>query len=1040
MKKTKKIFLGLCAGLGISSLIAVGCGLAFSNANITNQTINNANTANLVNQNKNNILPKNANDSTTNKSTLNNPNAPTSSKNSSNSQNNNLNNNFPSNNATIPNITNANKLPYYTLDSATIASATNNTFTYQCSNGNNLLFSVNTNNVNTVTLLGFGGKVVSTNLIIPNTVVNANNFYAVTNIAGGAFYGQQLTSVTFNSNLLSIGTLAFANNNLTSLSLPPNLQSIGDQAFISNSFPHAYAVYLPNNVSWSKNWLTCPFGNPNNLSKLVNGVQFVIQGNAVYEFQANQNAWVIVSYDVTNVTSKNDDWATATGSWSRQTYTNVSQKTVNLNPAKNVNVNLATSFNGNLSNFCLYTQNQWKGIGWIFYFNPTNSTFNVFIRNNNGTNNYLFGNGVSTTFDISLYDPYAGQYLFNWHLNANAQSVPQTTFKYQPGDILTYSVNNSQSNAWAYIASNFNSSLLTNNTFLNGSATATLNKYIDLSYAWTKEHGLASHFAIKPTGIYPTTATANLSNVSYNPTTGALNLQGTSLPNMQFAVDYNNTQVGTFSTNSNGIIDTSNNELIIPKNLSATDDFTIVALKSTSNNTNVIYPAPYTTHLQGFNPKESFIELSLDGTNTKILFDGFTNSLAVANISTTWPAYATSDGNYSTDALTTSSTFGGSGELNINITNDSGELVKSSSFDFTSGEAVSKLYTFLDSLPYENGYTYTFLGNGFSFSNIFDNGVVVGYGSSIINHVNQSSFLVNANGITCTTTQTMHDGYLGAVNEYYGSGANSRRWNATYGWLACNSGDIYTTDYNHENWYNPNQLMVEVAKQIADTYSNPVNEVMALFDWTYNNIYYGTSADGYYEPVRGYFQHLEGVCANISDVFGALLKIDGFVSRQVWGSVDSINVNLVQSQMMNDLDHEWTQVWMPSLQEWITLDPTWDWALPFGDLESQFNIDRCDMTINVVEWPENGTGLYYDSYGTLSYHNYAYDNYFSYFKGCEYEALLNLGRDFDILPGMNQNTYQYSYALALAQIINWAANPKNSISNNSYVLDYMYPR
>ncbi|MBP5783252.1 hypothetical protein J6W32_01375 [bacterium] len=54
---------------------------------------------------------------------------------------------------------------------------------------------------------------------------------------------------------------------------------------------------------------------------------------------------------------------------------------------------------------------------------------------------------MSTTFDISLYDPYAGQYLFNWHLNANAQSVPQTTFKYQPGDILTYSVNNSQSNA-----------------------------------------------------------------------------------------------------------------------------------------------------------------------------------------------------------------------------------------------------------------------------------------------------------------------------------------------------------------------------------------------------------------------------------------------------------------------------------------------------------------------------------------------------------------------------------------------------------------
>ena len=76
----------------------------------------------------------------------------------------------------------------------------------------------------------------------------------------------------------------------------------------------------------------------------------------------------------------------------------------------------------------------------------------------------------------------------------------------------------------------------------------------------------------------------------------------------------------------------------------------------------------------------------------------------------------------------------------------------------------------------------------------------------------------------------------------------------------------------------------------------------------------------------------------------------------------------------------------------------------------------------------------------ITNHYYEYDNYFSYFRGAEYQALLNLGRDFDILPGMNQNTYQYSYALALAQIINWAANPKNSISNNSYVLDYMNPR
>lgn len=262
--------------------------------------------------------------------------------------------------------------------------------------------------------------------------------------------------------------------------------------------------------------------------------------------------------------------------------------------------------------------------------------------------------------------------------------------------------------------------------------------------------------------------------------------------------------------------------------------------------------------------------------NTKILFDGFTNRVEVANISTLWPAYATSDGNYSSDSATTSAKFNSSGTLTIDITNANGTIVPTTPFTYTKNEAVSELYTYLNSLPYENGYTYSFLGNDYSFSNFFDNGVVTAYGTSEINKVTTYSFLVNTNGITCTTNQRKHDGYLGAVNEYYGSGANSRRWNATYGWLACSSGYIYTTDYNHENWYNPNQYMIEVAQQIAATYTNPVNKVIALFNWTYHNITYGTSSDGYYEPVRGYFQHLEGVCANISDVFGGLVKIRWF--------------------------------------------------------------------------------------------------------------------------------------------------------------------
>ena len=1029
MKKSKKIMLGLLAWLGISSLIAVSCGLIFNNANVSTQaTSSNASSATSISQNANNTLTSQTNNASASTSSINNPvgaslpvptvapnsNAPTTVNSASTNPN--------QNQSIFSNISNSNKLPYNTTDTSTLVS-TNNTFTYKCANGNVLLFSINNNNVNTVTLLGFAQK-VSNDLIIPNVIITNETFYAVTAIAAGAFYGQNLTSVTFNSDLQTIGALAFANNSLSSLTLPNNLQSIGNEAFISNQFPHAYAVYMPNNTSWSKNWLTCPFGNKNNLSKLVNGIQFVIQSSAVYEFQPDQNAWVIVSYNITNDPTSNSQWTTSTGSWGRDNASDVAQQTPDMDYAKNINVNLSTSFNGNLSDFCLYTQNESEEIGWVFYFDPTNHTFNVFTGNN-----YLFGNGVSTTLDISLYDPYSGKYIFDWQLNASDQSVPQTSFPYQIGDIFSYQVNNTQSDAWAYIASNFNSSLLSNYSLLN----ITLNRYIDLYDAWTEVHGLQSNFVIKPTGIYPTSSTTNLSNVSYNPTTGLLNLVGTSLPNMQYGVYYGGSKVGTFNSDNNGNINAS---LKIQENLTATDNITISALSATNNNTNVVYPAPYTTHLQGFNPKESFLQLQLDGISTQMMFDGFTNHVQVVSINTTWPAYATNDGYYSTDSLASSATFDSSGSLTITIKNQTGTIIWNKPFNYTNGEDVSQLYAYLNSLPYENGYTYTFLGDDYSFSNIFNNGQVVPYGSSKINGVNQSSFIVNNTGITCTTNQSIHNGYLGAVNEYNFYGANSSLWKATYGWLACSYGDMFTTDLFSENWYNPNQYMVEVAKQIAATYPNPVNEVMAIFNWTYNNITYGTTW-AYYQTVRGYFEHLEGVCANISDVFGALLKIDGFVSRQVYGSVDSINVNQVENNMVSDLDHEWTQVWMPSLQEWITLDPTWNWALPFGDVESQFNVERSDMAVEVVEWPEVGTGQYYDNYGTLTYHNYEYDNYFSYFKGCEYQALLNLGRDFDILPGMYQNIYRYSYAADLADIINWAASPANSMKNNNYVLNSM---
>ena len=77
---------------------------------------------------------------------------------------------------------------------------------------------------------------------------------------------------------------------------------------------------------------------------------------------------------------------------------------------------------------------------------------------------------------------------------------------------------------------------------------------------------------IKPTGIYPTTSPTSLNNVSYNPTTGLLNLVGTSLPNMKYGVYDDHTLLGTFNSANDGSINAS---LTIIKNLSDTTNITI---------------------------------------------------------------------------------------------------------------------------------------------------------------------------------------------------------------------------------------------------------------------------------------------------------------------------------------------------------------------------------------------------------------------------------------------------------------------------------
>ena len=935
---------------------------------------------------------------------------------------------------------------------SSLLSSTNSSFIFTCPNDNVLLLEFNHDGSNTLTLLGFKKK-ASNDLVIPNIVIHDNAMYVITNIAAGAFYGQGLKSVTFSNNLQSIGILAFANNQLTSLKLPPNLQSIGDKAFISNPFPHAYAVYLPTNTTWSKNWLTCPFGCLNNYTKMADGIQWVIQNSAVYSFQPNQNSWIIVSYTYTTNNLTNNNWTTTSTTWNKiSTSANPTQHA--LKSIGTVNASIADSIGDNLSNYCLWIENSSGSVSWVFYFDQTTNTFNVYIPTDEyDVANVLFGWESNATFSLSLYDPHTGSYDVNWQNVSGQATVPPDyvsnpnggnvyTYNYHEGDILTFSVNNSSGDDNAYIGTNFNV-----NDVNNDIQPSNLNEYYTKSWTWTNRNDLPSLFTIKPQGIFPTLNPTTLSNVCYDPTTGKLQLVGSSLPNIKFGIDINNKQEGTITSDSEGNL---NSTLTIPTGLNATTNFTLVPL-----NTNVIVPMPYTDHLQGYNPKLTILDLNINGLSTQLLFDGFTNALATSDISNFWPAYANPYNNFSVGSTAGSGTLSSSGSLTVEVTTASGKV---SNYTFNANTAssstkattVAALNSFLAKIPYQVNDTYTFGGSALNFNYVYINGQYVPYWSTYNSSTMQTtvSFQVTSNNIIWLDDNSNgieNNSYQNAINQgdntsqaNDGYNQGSRYWQATYGQLACTPEDIWTDGNEGANWYDPNNLMIQVATEISSAYANPANQILATVQWVYDNMTYSTSYN-YFHTIRQTFQHMEGECGNYSSLTMALLKLEGFVTRQITGDADEYNDD---GCTVNDYGtnvyvyaHTWMQVWMPSLQEWITLDPTWDWV-DFGELTCILNYIRKNMTINFVEWPEKGTNAYYDTYGTYSYKSYEYDNYFSYFNGCEYNALYNLGRHFNIPAGLDDDDYTSDFALGIVSLINWSANPSNSINATSQTYNF----
>ena len=95
-------------------------------------------------------------------------------------------------------------------------------------------------NNNQITITGYRGN--AKNVRIPERI----NEMPVIAIGDGAFYENQLTSITLPNSITHIGDMAFAYNQLTRITLPNSIIHIGDIAFYENCLTN---ITLPNSIT-----------------------------------------------------------------------------------------------------------------------------------------------------------------------------------------------------------------------------------------------------------------------------------------------------------------------------------------------------------------------------------------------------------------------------------------------------------------------------------------------------------------------------------------------------------------------------------------------------------------------------------------------------------------------------------------------------------------------------------------------------------------------------------------------------------------------
>lgn len=873
-------------------------------------------------------------------------------------------------------------------------------------NINGLSYILDTKNFN-ATVKGFATDSKISNLIIPNVIEYKDTNYLVTRIGVSAFYDKGLLSVVLPSALQTIGANAFADNYISAIEFPTTLISLEDNSFSNNSFKYGTAIYLPADCTWNKLYAFSPFNANNNFSKFTNVVQFIIQNQAVYEYLPNQLGWKITSYMPSVATLSKGAVHDANWLFVHRWENNDQQSSYNQLRYSAVLPYLQSQ---SIANTAIYLKNLWNGPSGLISFDPKNMQIK-FNDNNAFNSGALFDHNANINWNFQLYNPKTNNFVINENFKGNfTSSLTANLFnnfgkntKFNYGDIIALN----DPRGLVNIASNYDSWMLNNSRPLNY-----LNTYYNLSQSYTQRYDGVDYFMITLQGLQPYVNVTHVDPIQVlSPNVSeyqSFNITGTTIANTKV-------NINIFDHIFSG---TSNDQGHFNVHVNFNHDLALTLSSKTSVLVSAAGTLPVTTHLLGANPINAGILFNI-GKSKKhmvILLNGEAGRLQLWNGSQHMPSFTNNNEIWNNSILSSDDTllnFSNTSPENsvfyIKVTNSENEAsAQYHKISLSNEMTIADLDAQIQQISFKLGDTLTLLipyhkTSDVSIYQMYSNNKSMGYGYKISKALEPGSlkefyeyqFKIETDGLKNLINENWNGQYTARFD---------RRWDATNYMISTNGGDGGLEDDNQaSNWYNPSLTMKKVVKQITSGLATDYEKEIAVEEWVAQNMHYTFKYD-YGHTIDGTFSHLEGVCGNFAALAAVMCQMAGLVSRVAIGyAIGGVNY---WSQYW-DIDHAWTEVWLPSLGEWVTLDPTWNWFGPLGQLQNRFWNVRSNEHICTVLWPK----------GT---------NYFSYFKGHEYEALSFLGMFFNVQSNQGDAKYPLSTAAAIAALLEKAGELKTN--------------